>query len=145
MAIVGYARVSTTDQNLDIQLNALKSVKCDKIFSEKKSGTKQKGRTELESCLDYLREGDTLYVTRIDRLSRSLRDLQNLVHLLNENGIFLKTIEQPIDTSSAAGKAFFDMLGYLRNLKPTYAGSVKWKVCLRQKRKENTKGVNLLH
>lgn len=111
MAIVGYARVSTIDQNLEIQLKVLQSIKSDKIFAEKKSGNQQKGRTQLEACLDYLREGDTLVVTRIDRLSRSLRDLQNLVHQLDEKGIFLKAVEQPVDTSNAAGKAFFDMLG----------------------------------
>lgn len=111
MAIVGYSRVSTTDQNLEIQQAALQLAGCKKIFAEKKSGTKHKGRTQLEACLDYLREGDTLMITRIDRLSRSLRDLQNLVHELEEKGIYLKAIEQPVDTSSAAGKAFFDMLG----------------------------------
>jgi DNA invertase Pin-like site-specific DNA recombinase len=111
MATVGYARVSTTDQDLSIQLSSLQAVKCKKIFSEKKSGNQKTGRQQLEACLDYLREGDTLIVTRIDRLSRSLRDLQNLVHQLKEKDIYLKATEQPIDTSSAAGKAFFDMLG----------------------------------
>ena len=111
MATVGYARVSTTDQDLSIQLSSLQAVKCKKIFSEKKSGNQNTGRQQLEACLDYLREGDTLIVTRIDRLSRSLRDLQNLVHQLKEKDIYLKATEQPIDTSSAAGKAFFDMLG----------------------------------
>lgn len=111
MAVVGYARVSTSDQDLSIQHAALTSAGCQKIFSEKQSGTQQQGRSQLESCLDYLREGDTLTVTRIDRLSRSLRDLQNLVHALNEKGIYLKATAQPVDTASAAGKAFFDMLG----------------------------------
>lgn len=111
MALVGYARVSTTDQDLSIQLNTLKEAGCKKIFSEKMSGTQKKERLELEACLDYLREGDTLIVTRIDRLSRSLRDLQNLVYELKEKNIYLKATEQPIDTSTAAGKAFLDMLG----------------------------------
>jgi len=111
MSIIGYARVSTTDQDLKIQLNALKLANCKKIFSEKISGDKKKGRTKLAACLDYLREGDTLIVTRIDRLSRSLRDLENLVYELKEQGIYLKTTEQPIDTSNASGKAFLDMLG----------------------------------
>lgn len=111
MALVGYARVSTTDQDLSIQLETLKSAGCKKIFSEKMSGTQKKGRTKLEACLDYLREGDTLIVTRIDRLSRSLRDLQNLVYEMKDQGIYLKATEQPIDTTTAAGKAFLDMLG----------------------------------
>ena len=110
MALVGYARVSTTDQNYELQIEALKKSGCKKIFSEKISGTTI-DRPELELCLDYLREGDTLLVTRIDRLARSLRDLQNLVYDLRKEGIELKAIEQPIDTSSAAGKAFLDMLG----------------------------------
>ena len=110
MALIGYARVSSTDQNYDLQITALKNAGCKKIFSEKISGTTI-ARPELEACLDYLREGDTLLVTRIDRLARSLRDLQNLVYDLRKQGIELKAIEQPIDTSSAAGKAFLDMLG----------------------------------
>ena len=110
MALIGYARVSTTDQNYELQIEALKQAGCKKIFSEKISGTTI-DRPELELCLGYLREGDTLLVTRIDRLARSLRDLQNLVYDLRKKGIELKAIEQPIDTSSAAGKAFLDMLG----------------------------------
>lgn len=111
MAIVGYARVSTTDQDLKIQQSALRSAGCHKIFAEKKSGAQQAGRSQLDACLDYLREGDTLVVMRVDRLSRSLRDLENLVHALNEKGIYLKATAQPVDTANAAGKAFFDMLG----------------------------------
>ena len=119
MSLIGYARVSTTDQDLTIQHAALKSAGCKKIFSEKKSGTQQEGRTQLDACLDYLRESDTLIVTRIDRLSRSLRDLQNLAHDLKENGIHLKATEQPIDTSSAAGNAFFNMLGVFAEFETT--------------------------
>jgi DNA invertase Pin-like site-specific DNA recombinase len=119
MSLVGYARVSSADQDLAIQYAALKSAGCRKIFSEKKSGVSQKGRTQLESCLNYLREGDTLVVTRIDRLSRSLRDLQNLVHDLKEGGIHLKATEQPIDTSNAAGNAFFNMLGVFAEFETT--------------------------
>jgi len=111
MSLVGYARVSTTDQDLSIQLELLRAAGCKKVFSEKISGAQKKGRTKLEDCLEYLREDDTLIVTRIDRLSRSLRDLQNLVYELKDQGIYLKATEQPIDTSTASGKAFLDMLG----------------------------------
>jgi DNA invertase Pin-like site-specific DNA recombinase len=111
MAIVGYARVSSTDQDLTVQLEALKAAGCTKVFSEKASGTSRNGRQELEALLDYVREGDTLVVMRIDRLARSLRDLQNLVHDLQEKGVHLKATEQPIDTSTPAGKAFLGMLG----------------------------------
>jgi DNA invertase Pin-like site-specific DNA recombinase len=111
MALVGYARVSTLDQDYKLQLDALKKQGCDKIFAEKKSATSRTDRTKLDECLEYLREGDTLVVTRIDRLARSLRDLQNMVHDLNANGIELKATEQPVDTRTAAGKAFLSMLG----------------------------------
>ncbi|WP_233586859.1 recombinase family protein [Legionella sp. km772] len=111
MALVGYARVSTIDQNLDIQLEVLKSAGCKKIFSEKKSGTSKKDRTALDECMEYIREGDTLVVTRIDRLTRSILDLQNLLHYLKKKEIHLKALEQPVDTSNASGKFFLDMLG----------------------------------
>lgn len=111
MAFVGYARVSTIDQNLDIQLAALKNAGCKKIFSEKKSGTSKKDRTALDECMEYIREGDTLVVTRIDRLTRSILDLQTLLHYLKEKEIHLKALEQPVDTSNASGKFFLDMLG----------------------------------
>jgi DNA invertase Pin-like site-specific DNA recombinase len=108
---IGYACVSTTDQDTGIQVQQLKGAGCHKIFHEKISGTKD-DRPELVNALDYLREGDTLVVTRIDRLARSLRDLQNLVHSLNERGIALQqATEQPVDTCSAAGKDFLSMLG----------------------------------
>lgn len=80
MDLVGYARVSTIDQNLDIQLDALRKAGCKKIFSEKKSGTSKKDRTAFDECMNYIREGDTLVVTRIDRLTRNILDLQNLIH-----------------------------------------------------------------
>jgi DNA invertase Pin-like site-specific DNA recombinase len=107
----GYARVSTIDQNLALQRAALKAAGCTVIREEKASGASRKGRSELETLLQFLRVGDTLVVTRIDRLARSLRDLQNLVRELQEKGVHLKATEQPIDTSSPAGKAFLGMLG----------------------------------
>jgi len=82
-----------------------------KKYFVKTSGSSIAKRIELSNCLNYLREGDTLVVTRIDRLARSLRDLQNLVYELKNQGIALKALGQPIDTSTAAGKAFLDMLG----------------------------------
>ena len=109
--IFGYARVSSTDQDLAIQRAALKKAGAKTIRAEKKSGTTRKGRTELQILMEFMRKGDTLLITRIDRLARSLRDLQNIVHELKEKGVTLKATEQPIDTSSPAGKAFLDMLG----------------------------------
>jgi DNA invertase Pin-like site-specific DNA recombinase len=107
----GYARVSTIDQDLSIQHAALAAAGCTVVRSEKVTGTSTEGREELATLLQFLREGDTLVVTRIDRLARSLRDLQNMVHDLRKRGVTLKATEQPIDTGTAAGKCFLDMLG----------------------------------
>lgn len=111
MSLYGYARVSTLDQDLSIQHAALKAAGCEVIRAEKASGTRRDGRTELQVLLDFLRAGDTLVVTRIDRLARSLKDLQDIVYELKEKGVALKATNQPVDTGAAAGKAFPDMLG----------------------------------
>ena len=81
------------------------------IRAEKASGARRDGRTELQVLLDFLRPGDALVVTRIDRLARSMKDLQDIVHELKRKGVALRATEQPIDTGTAAGKAFLDMLG----------------------------------
>jgi len=111
MALYGYARVSSLDQDLAIQEEKLRAAGCRVIRAEKRSGTGRAGRTELQLLLDFLHNGDTLVVTRIDRLARSVKDLQDIVHELRSKGVALKATEQSVDTSSAAGKAFFDMLG----------------------------------
>ncbi|TBX29099.1 recombinase family protein [Nioella sediminis] len=111
MATYGYARVSTTDQDLTVQREALKAVGCEIIREEKVSGTSRQGRDELETLLQFLRPGDTLVVTRLDRLARSMDDLSQIVNELQQRGAALKATEQPVDTSTAAGKAFFQMLG----------------------------------
>jgi DNA invertase Pin-like site-specific DNA recombinase len=111
MARIGYARVSTIDQDLQIQIAALRGAGCDPIRAEKKSGASAKGRTELQTILDFIGAGDELIVTRIDRLARSIGDLQDIVRALKTKGATLRATEQPIDTSTAAGKAFLDMLG----------------------------------
>jgi DNA invertase Pin-like site-specific DNA recombinase len=111
MTIVGYGRVSTEDQSLDIQEAALWAAGCDVVRSEKRSGTTTTGRAELQTVLDFLRKGDVLVVTRIDRLARSIGDLQDIVRSVKAKGASLKATEQPIDTGTAAGKAFLDMLG----------------------------------
>jgi DNA invertase Pin-like site-specific DNA recombinase len=109
--IIGYARVSSSDQDCSIQEAALRAAGATIIRSEKKSGTALKGRTELETILDFLRAGDTLVVTRIDRLARSVADLERIVEAVKAKGAFLQATEQPIDTSSPAGTAFLQMLG----------------------------------
>jgi DNA invertase Pin-like site-specific DNA recombinase len=111
MTVIGYARVSTTDQDLSIQEMALTAAGCQIIRSEKRSGTTTEGRDELRTVLDFLRSGDVLLVTRIDRLARSIGDLQDIVRAVRAKGASLKATEQPIDTGTAAGKCFLDMLG----------------------------------
>ncbi len=111
MALFGYARVSTLAQDLAVQETALRAAGCQTIRSEKQSAATRTARSELQTLLDFLRAGDTLVVTRIDRLARSMKDLQDIVHELKAKGVALKATEQPIDTTTAAGKAFLDMLG----------------------------------
>ncbi|MGY4627171.1 DNA invertase Pin-like site-specific DNA recombinase [Bradyrhizobium sp. USDA 4486] len=113
MTVIGHARVSTIDQDLTIQETALKAAGCDLIRSEKRTGTTTTGREELRTVLDFLRSGDVLMVTRIDRLARSIGDLQDIVRAVKARGASLRATEQPIDTSTAAGKCFLDMLGVL--------------------------------
>jgi DNA invertase Pin-like site-specific DNA recombinase len=111
MTCIGYARVSTTDQDLSIQETALRAAGCEVIRSEKRSGTSTQGRDELRTVLEFLRKGDVLMVTRIDRLARSIGDLQDIVRAVKARGASLRATEQPIDTGTAAGKCFLDMLG----------------------------------
>ncbi|WP_104019705.1 recombinase family protein [Roseovarius nitratireducens] len=108
---IGYARTSTTEQNLEAQVSVLRAAGCGMIRTEQKSGASLDGRPELKTILDFIHPGETLVVTRIDRLARSLGDLQTIVTRLKSKGAHLAATEQPVDTSTATGKAFFDMLG----------------------------------
>ena len=110
MPLYGYARVSSLDQDLTLQEETLRAAGCHVVRAEKRSGAGREGRTELRLLLDFLHEGDTLVVTRVDRLARSVKDLQDIVHELKAKGVALKATEQPVDTGTAAGKAFLDML-----------------------------------
>jgi len=112
MAIVGYARVSSVGQSLDVQLEQLKAAGCDKVFAEKVTGTTTKGRDQLALALDYVREGDVLVVTRMDRLSRSLTDLRLTVDQLTAKGAGFRALQQSgIDTTRPEGKLMLAMLG----------------------------------
>ena len=93
MPLYGYARVSTLEQDLAIQRAALRAAGCDIVRAEKASGARRDGRTELQVLLDFLRPDDTLVVTRIDRLARSMRDLQDIVHDLKGKGVALRATE----------------------------------------------------
>jgi DNA invertase Pin-like site-specific DNA recombinase len=108
MALVGYARVSSVGQNLDIQLDKLGH--CDKIFQEKTSGASSQ-RPRLADCLEYVREGDTVVVTRLDRLARSTLHLCQIAHELERKRVNLQVLDQSIDTSDATGRLLFNMLG----------------------------------
>ena len=113
--LVGYARVSTKDQNLDLQTNSLKENGCERLFEEKVSSTK-KDRTELNRALDIMREGDTLVVWKLDRLGRSVKQLVAFVEDLHNNGMQFKSISDGIDTSTTAGKFFFHIMASLAEM-----------------------------
>ncbi len=113
MPAVGYARVSSTGQDLAVQLERLEGASCEKVFKEKRSGV-DAGRPELKRCLEYLREGDTLLVTKIDRLARSTSDLYRIVSHLNEKGVAFKVTDDPaIDTTSRTGKLVMGILALI--------------------------------
>lgn len=110
--LVGYARVSTSDQNTDLQLSALRDAGVTRIFEEKASGTRT-DRPELAAALDYLRPGDALVVYRLDRLGRSLKHLIDTVTALEERGIGFRSVHENIDTTTAAGRLVFHIFGAL--------------------------------
>jgi DNA invertase Pin-like site-specific DNA recombinase len=106
---VGYARVSSTGQSLDVQLAKLKAYGCDRIYQEKRSG-RTANRPQFKACMNYLREGDTLIITRLDRLARSVEHLAKLAKRFEEEHIDLIVIDQNIDTSTSTGRLMFNML-----------------------------------
>src|SRR5579884_3709400 len=108
MAHVGYARVSSVGQSLEVQLDKLRS--CDKTYQEKQSGSSSK-RPRLEACLEYVREGDTLVVSRLDRLARSTLHLCQIAAELQRKGVDLQVLDQQIDTTTSTGRLLFHMLG----------------------------------
>lgn len=108
MALVGYARVSSVGQSLEVQLDKL--AHCDKIFQEKVRGASSK-RSQLDTCLEYLREGDTLVISRLDRLARSTLHLCQIAAELERKKVALQVLDQNINTSDATGRLLFNMLG----------------------------------
>ena len=109
---IGYVRVSTGDQNTDLQVDALKKESCDQIFSDTASGAKT-DRPGLEKAMSFLREGDTLVVWKLDRLGRSLKHLIEVVNTLNVLSIYFKSLQESIDTSSSSGKLIFHIFASL--------------------------------
>ncbi|MBC6445141.1 MAG: recombinase family protein [Alphaproteobacteria bacterium GM202ARS2] len=110
--LVGYARVSTQEQNLALQRDALKAAGCERVFVEKASGA-QRDRPELKAAIDYMRDGDTLVVWKLDRLARSLKQLIETVENLGQRGIGLRSITESIDTGTSGGKLIFHVFGAL--------------------------------
>src|SRR6188472_4711994 len=110
--LIGYARVSTQDQTLHLQQDALKGAGCDEVYTDTASGSAAE-RTGLEQALSYLRKGDTLVVWRLDRLGRSLKHLIETVSLLAERGIGFKSLTEQIDTTTPGGKLIFHVFGAL--------------------------------
>ena len=110
--LIGYARVSTQDQNPELQLDALKKGGCEKVFTEKASGA-QRDRPQLTAALDYMREGDTLIVWKLDRLARSLKQLIETVEELERRGIGFRSLTEAIDTTTAGGKLVFHLFAAL--------------------------------
>lgn len=115
MAKIGYARVSSIGQSLDVQIEKLAAYGCangdGEIFQEKRSGSKAANRPELKACLKHLRKGDSLVITKLDRLARSTLDLTIIADDLDKRGIDLVVLDQQIDTSTPTGKLLFNMLG----------------------------------
>lgn len=109
MAKIGYARVSSVGQSLDVQLQKLSDCGCDKVYREKKSGTTA-DRPQLKAILDYVRDGDFLVITKLDRLARSTFHLTQIAEGLKQKNVELVVLDQSIDTSSPTGKLLFNML-----------------------------------
>jgi DNA invertase Pin-like site-specific DNA recombinase len=111
MALLGYARVSTTGQSLDIQLEALELEGCRRIFKEKASGATTNDRHELDALIEFADEGDLVVITKLDRLARSMRDFCNIVEALNNKGCGIRVLAtKGLDSSSPAGKLILDIL-----------------------------------
>lgn len=108
---IGYARVSSRGQSLELQLDKLRAVGCEKIFEEKRSGGKGTSRPELQSALEYVREGDSLFVTKLDRLARSMGDLHTIAATLSRKGVDFVVLDQAIDTTTPTGRLTFHVLG----------------------------------
>lgn len=109
---IGYARVSTGEQNLDLQVDALKEADCQTILQEKMSGAIA-DRPKLEEALNFMRDGDTLVVWRLDRLGRSLKHLIEIINHLHDRGLYFKSLQENIDTVSSSGKLIFHIFGAL--------------------------------
>lgn len=108
--VCGYARVSSVGQALDVQLEKLASAGCTRIWSEKRSGRQAHNRAELQACLAFVREGDVLVISRLDRMARSVLDLAKITDMLSRKGVTLRVLDQAIDTGTSEGKLMLHMI-----------------------------------
>jgi DNA invertase Pin-like site-specific DNA recombinase len=112
VALVGYCRVSSAGQSLDVQVEQLKGLPCEEIFAEKKSGTTTDGRTAFQEMMRYVRKGDVVVVTRLDRLARSLSDLSKIIDELGKKGVGFRCLQQgSVDTTKPEGRLMLQLLG----------------------------------
>jgi hypothetical protein len=133
--LVGYARVSSVGQSLDVQLDLLKEAGCEKVFAEKKSGRTTSGREKLAEALDFVREGDALVITRLDRLARSVGDLFSILDRLQGKRVEFRCLQQPgVDTDSSTGRLMLAILGAVAAFEADIARSVKPMVSRKQGR-----------
>lgn len=111
MEVIGYARVSSAGQSLDVQLDKLGKAGCSKVYQEKRSGRQAENRPELQAALEYLRDGDVLIVCRLDRMARSVLDLAKIADRLRQKGVSLRVLDQGFDTTTSEGKLMLNLLG----------------------------------
>ncbi|TIK69733.1 recombinase family protein [Stenotrophomonas maltophilia] len=111
MEIVGYARVSSAGQSLEVQLDKLSSAGCTRVYQEKRSGRQAENRPALQEALDYVRDGDVLVISRLDRIARSVLDLAKIADRLKRKNVSLRVLDQGLDTTSSEGMLMFNLLG----------------------------------
>lgn len=137
---IGYARVSTSGQSAEVQVEALRQAGCDRVYQEQRSGTTRQGRAELERALNDVREGDVFMVTRIDRLARGIRDLKDIVDRIEAAGGTFEATEQAIETQTAAGRCFLSMLGVFAEFETELRKERQMEGIIKAKRKGVYKG-----
>jgi len=143
MAIVGYARVSTQEKNLDAQLEQLQGVGCEKIFQEKESGANSE-RQHLAAMLDYVRSGDTVVVTKLDRIARSTKHLLQIVDQLQEDDVTFKVLNIQLDTGTPTGKLMLTMLGAIATFEREMMLERQVKGFIERREKDDLKGESRL-
>jgi len=140
MARIGYARVSTIDQDADIQIDKLKAEGCEVIRAEKVSGASRTGRVELETIIQFLRSGDELVVTRLDRLGRDTRDVLNVVHECEQRGAYVTVLDPHVSTRGEMGHVILTVLGMVAQMERRFIKERQHEGILRAKEDGRYKG-----